>query len=67
MIAAGNLSTTQGEKIMAWELLLTSDIGLLSLFTIAFILVMAWYIAAYAAKHMKEDAKKDSASSTAAR
>ena len=52
---------------MAWELLLTSDIGLLSLFTIAFILVMGWYIAAYAAKHMKEDAKKDSASSTAAR
>lgn len=29
---------------MAWELLLTSDIGLLSLFTIVFILGMALYL-----------------------
>ncbi|MCE1240119.1 MAG: DUF3149 domain-containing protein [Azonexaceae bacterium] len=42
---------------MAWELLFTSDIGLLSLFTIAFILVMGWYIAGYAARHMKSDAE----------
>lgn len=40
---------------MAWDLLFTSDIGLLSLFTIAFILVMAVYIARYAAKHVKEE------------
>ncbi len=40
---------------MAWELLLTSDIGLLSLFTIGFILVMGWYIGGYVAKHMKSE------------
>ncbi|WP_371322468.1 DUF3149 domain-containing protein [Dechloromonas sp. ZY10] len=45
---------------MAWELLLTSDIGLLSLFTIVFILGMAWYIGGYALKHMKEDAARNS-------
>lgn len=43
---------------MAWELLLTSDIGLLSLFTIGFILVMGVYIARYASQHMKSDAKE---------
>ncbi|MBK7900728.1 MAG: DUF3149 domain-containing protein [Azonexus sp.] len=42
---------------MAWQLLFTSDIGLLSLFTILFILVMAVYIGRYAIKHMKEDAR----------
>lgn len=47
---------------MAWELLLTSDIGLLSLFTIVFILGMAWYIGGYVLKHMKEDASKNPAS-----
>lgn len=40
---------------MAWELLFTSDIGLLSLFTIGFILVMGVYIGRYAMKHIKED------------
>jgi uncharacterized lipoprotein YehR (DUF1307 family) len=40
---------------MAWDLLFTSDIGLLSLFTIVFILVMAVYIARYAAKHIKDE------------
>lgn len=40
---------------MAWELLFTSDIGLLSLFTIGFILVMGAYIGRYAMKHIKED------------
>lgn len=52
---------------MAWELLLTSDIGLLSLFTIVFILAMAWYIGAYALKHMREDATKNSAAGPAVR
>ncbi|MCB4358407.1 DUF3149 domain-containing protein [Quatrionicoccus australiensis] len=42
---------------MAWDLLFTSDIGLLSLFTIAFILVMGVYIGRYAMQHMKSDAK----------
>jgi hypothetical protein len=40
---------------MAWDLLFTSDIGLLSLFTIAFILVMGAYIGRYVMKHMKEE------------
>ncbi|MBL8450687.1 MAG: DUF3149 domain-containing protein [Dechloromonas sp.] len=43
---------------MAWQLLFTSDIGLLSLFTILFILVMAAYIGRYAIKHMQEDARQ---------
>lgn len=42
---------------MAWELLFTSDIGLLSLFTIAFILVMGVYLGRYASRHMKEEAQ----------
>lgn len=41
---------------MAWQLLFTSDIGLLSLFTIAFILVMGAYIGRYVVKHMREEA-----------
>lgn len=40
---------------MAWELLFTSDIGILSLITIGFILVMAVYIWHYAVKHAKEE------------
>jgi len=40
---------------MAWNLLLTSDIGLMSLFTIMFCLVMGAYIAYYAAKHAKQE------------
>lgn len=43
---------------MAWDLLLTSDIGLMSLFTIGFILVMGGYIIRYASQHMKSDAKE---------
>jgi len=42
---------------MAWNLLFTSDIGLLSLFTIAFVLVMGVYIGRYALQHMKSDAQ----------
>ncbi|MBL8437822.1 MAG: DUF3149 domain-containing protein [Zoogloeaceae bacterium] len=40
---------------MAWDLLLKSDIGLLSLFTIVFIIAMAVFIAVYAKKHMAID------------
>lgn len=43
---------------MAWELLLTSDIGLLSLFTILFILVMAAYLYRFARRHMAEEEQK---------
>jgi len=40
---------------MAWNLLLTSDIGLLSLFTIAFMVVMAAYIFRFAMRHADEE------------
>ena len=43
---------------MAWELLFSSDIGLLSLFTIGFILVMAVYLGKYASKHIDEELKQ---------
>ena len=38
---------------MAWELLFTSDIGLLSLFTIVFILVMGAYLYRFARRHIR--------------
>ncbi len=40
---------------MAWDLLLTSDIGLLSLFTIVFILGMGVYLVRYAKKHIQDE------------
>ena len=43
---------------MAWNLLLTSDIGLMSLFTILFMVGMAVFIYRYAVKHAAEDAKQ---------
>ncbi|MDD5249569.1 MAG: DUF3149 domain-containing protein [Rhodocyclaceae bacterium] len=46
---------------MAWNLLLTSDIGLLSLFTILFMVVMAVYIFRYAMRHAAEESQRDSA------
>jgi hypothetical protein len=46
---------------MAWNLLLTSDIGLMSLFTILFMLAMAVFIYRYAVKHAAEDAKQSGA------
>lgn len=52
---------------MAWELLFTSDIGLLSLFTIVFILGMAWYLGVYVKKHMKDEAAKPPVSGPAVR
>lgn len=42
---------------MAWDLLFTSDIGLMSLFTILFMVAMAVYIFRYAVKHAADDAK----------
>ena len=47
---------------MAWELLFTSDIGLLSLFTIVFILGMAWFIGRYAQRHMRDEVAASPAS-----
>ncbi len=44
---------------MAWNLLFTSDIGLLSLFTILFMLVMLVYIARYVSQHVKSEAKRN--------
>jgi len=41
----------------AWKLLIGSDIGLLSLFTIGFVVVMGVYLYGYARKHMDEDAR----------
>ncbi|MDD3674285.1 MAG: DUF3149 domain-containing protein [Thauera propionica] len=43
---------------MAWDLLISSDIGLLSLFTIGFILVMAVYLVRFAKRHIAEDEQK---------
>ncbi|MDO9597661.1 MAG: DUF3149 domain-containing protein [Azoarcus sp.] len=43
---------------MAWNELLTTDIGLLSLFTIVFVLVIGVYIYRYAKRHMIEDENK---------
>jgi len=40
---------------MALQELFTTDIGLLSVFTIGFILVMGVYIYRYVKKHMRED------------
>jgi hypothetical protein len=42
---------------MAWDLLFTSDIGLLSLFTIVFILGMGVYLVRYASKHIHDEEK----------
>ncbi|CAH1745435.1 MULTISPECIES: DUF3149 domain-containing protein [Thauera] len=43
---------------MAWDLLISSDIGLLSLFTIGFILVMAVYLVRFAKRNIAEDEQK---------
>lgn len=41
----------------AIKLLFGSDIGLLSVFTIGFVIVMAVYLYGYAKRHMDEDAR----------
>lgn len=43
--------------MVALKDLFGTDIGLLSVFTIAFIVVMGIYIYGYAKKHMEEDAR----------
>lgn len=48
---------------MAWNLLLTSDIGLLSLFTIAFMVLMAAYMFRYAMRHASEERAQHAATS----
>lgn len=45
---------------MAWELLFTSDIGLLSLATILFMIVMVIYIGRYAVRKMNEEVSSQS-------
>jgi hypothetical protein len=41
----------------AWKLLIGSDIGLMSLFTIGFCVVMGFYLIGYAKKKAAEDAR----------
>jgi hypothetical protein len=41
----------------AWKLLLGSDIGLMSLFTIGFCVAMAIYLVLYAKRKAEEDAR----------
>jgi hypothetical protein len=43
---------------MAWNELFTTDIGLLSLFTSGFVVVMGSYIYRFAKRQMAEDAKR---------
>jgi hypothetical protein len=42
----------------ALKLLVGTDIGLLSLFTIGFVIVMGFYLVGYIKKHAEEDARK---------
>jgi hypothetical protein len=42
---------------MALKELFSTDIGLLSVFTIGFVIVMAVYLYGYAKRHMDEDAR----------
>lgn len=46
---------------MAWQLLFGSDIGLFSVFTIGFVIVMAIFFIAYFMKQAEEDGKKAAA------
>lgn len=40
---------------MAWKELFSADIGLLSLFTIGFVVVMGTYIGRFVKRHVAED------------
>ncbi len=42
----------------AWKLLFGSDIGLLSVFTIGFVIAMAFYLPHFFKKQAEEDARK---------
>lgn len=43
--------------MVAIKMLFGTDIGLLSVFTIAFIIAMAFFLYGYARKHMADDAR----------
>lgn len=43
---------------MAWQLLFGSDMGLMSLFVIVFVIVMAAFLYRFATKHMEDDARQ---------
>jgi len=43
---------------MAWQLLIGSDIGLMSLFTIGFVIVMAFFLIGFFKKNAEIDAQK---------
>ena len=43
---------------MAWQLLICSDIGLMSLFTIGFVIVMAFFLIGFFKKNAEIDAQK---------
>ena len=43
---------------MAWKELFSTDIGLLSLFTIGFVLVIGGYIYRFAKNHIAEDERR---------
>ncbi|NMG34557.1 DUF3149 domain-containing protein [Azoarcus sp. TTM-91] len=47
---------------MAWSELLRTDTGLLSLFTIGFVVVMGVYIYRFASRHIAEDEERAKAS-----
>lgn len=42
---------------MAWQLLFGTDIGLLSVFTIAFVIVMGFYLMSFFKRKAEEDAR----------
>jgi uncharacterized membrane protein len=42
---------------MAWQLLFSSDFGLMSVFVIAFVIVMAFYLINFVKKHAEDDAR----------
>lgn len=43
---------------MAWKELFSTDIGLLSLFTIGFVMVMGVYLYRFAKNHIAEDERR---------
>ena len=43
---------------MAWKELFSTDIGLLSVFTIVFVMVIAGYLYRFAKRHIAEDEKQ---------
>ncbi|MDP2808843.1 MAG: DUF3149 domain-containing protein [Rhodocyclaceae bacterium] len=43
---------------MAWKELFSTDIGLLSLFTIGFVVVMAFYLIGFIKRKVEEDTRQ---------